>query len=320
MIHKKWKWSSLILILFAAVFITGSWSVMANPPGVSMGTIQVEDYYDKLREAFYQGTYDEVGACNGWVERVINKSGLIGELKVDGTTVLELNDALKNSDYCTLVASREGGQSDYQEATDQMIEDVNAGKIKAGDILIFTKNMNDPDHTPNPHWLHAAIMMKETFDGKVDNYFDYALTRWKLEYIGYPTMAHALAEMFGVEYYTPLTSPSSLEGEDDGSTGYYVYRLEPKKYEEAQKKLAEEKKAKKEKKETKTEAPKQTQPATPATTAANTSVTEETGENSVSAETQNQGGVSKGSNLGAIFSLLIAILTVLLLFFCVLIL
>ena len=97
MFEKKWKWSLVLLVLFASIFVTGSLVVNANTPTVSMGEVQVESYYDKLREAFYMGTYDEVGACNGWVERVINRSGLIGELKVDGTTVLELNDALKNS-------------------------------------------------------------------------------------------------------------------------------------------------------------------------------------------------------------------------------
>ena len=319
MFEKKWKWSLVLLVLFASIFVTGSLVVNANTPTVSMGEVQVESYYDKLREAFYMGTYDEVGACNGWVERVINRSGLIGELKVDGTTVLELNDALKNSEYCTLVASLEGGQSDYQEATDKMIEDVNAGKIKAGDILIFTKNMNDPDNTPSPHWLHAAIMMKEKYDGKVENNFNYALSRWRLEYIGYPTMAHALAEQFGVEYYTPLTSPSSLEGADDGSTGYYVYRLEPEKYQEAQKKLKEEEAKKKQ--EAKTEAKKPVLPATEAKAAAETGTTAEgSGEDTASVSTQDQGNISSGSNFGAFFSILLALTTVILLFFCVLIL
>ncbi len=315
MTKRGWMRLVAVFFLFAVTVFTAGTVAEANIPNVSMGTVQVESYYDKLREAFYQDGYVEVGACNGWVERVINKSGLIGEITVDGTTVLELNDALKNSEFCTLVCSLEGGQNDYQEATDQMIKDVNDGKIKAGDIVIFTKNMNDPDHTPDPHWLHAAIVMKETFDGTVDNTYNYALTRWKIEYTGYPTMAHALAEQFGVEYYTPLTSPSSLESEaDDGSTGYYVYRLEPEKYQESLKKKAE---ASTEKKEEATTAqkPADTQPAAVTTEAS----TEPSGEGSASVEKPSTGGTGS-SSFGVVLSTLIALLSVVLLFVCMMVL
>lgn len=307
-----------IVFLFALSIFTAGTVAEANIPNVSMGTIQVESYYDKLRAAFYQDGYIEVGACNGWVERVINKSGLIGEITVKGTTVLELNDALKESEFCTLVASLEGGQSDYQEATDQMIKDVNDGKIKAGDIVIFTKNMNDPDHTPDPHWLHAAIVMKELYDGQADNFYDYALTRWKIEYTGYPTMAHALAEQFGVEYYTPLTSPSSLEGEDDGSTGYYVYRLEPEKYQESLKKKAEEDKKATEKKQEVSTA----QPQTAAPTAVEpVDTTESSGEGSATMEQQDTGNNGGGGgSFGRVLAVLISVLSVIMLILCMMIL
>ena len=213
----------LFIFLFAALFFNVQ-KADASIPTEPMGTIQVDPYYKTLRDSFYQGGYEEVGACNGWVEHVIDKSGLVGDFKVGGT-VLELNDAMKNSDYFTLVASREGGQNDYQEATDQMIRDVNEGKIRAGDILIFTKNMTDMSAS-GAHWLHAAIVMEDIYAGQADNTFDRGEARWKVEYIGYPTMAHALAPDYGVEYLTPLTTPSSPDAEDSGSTGYYVYRID----------------------------------------------------------------------------------------------
>ncbi len=294
------------VFLFAVSIFSAGTVAEANIPNESMGTLQVESYYDKLREAFYQGGYVEVGACNGWVQNVINKSGLIGELTVDGTTVLELNDALKNSEFCTLVASCVGGQSDYQDATDQMIRDVNDGKIKAGDIVIYTKNMDDPTNTPDPHWLHAAIVMKDLFDGTADNTYNYGPTRWKEEYIGYPTIGHALAEHIGVEYYSPMTSPSSNESADDGSTGYYVYRLEPEKYQEAMKKKAEEEKAKKTEQKTESPAPSGT-------------ASEPGGEGSATTDTEVFSGGSGGS-FGTVLSSLVAALTVILLFLCVMIL
>ncbi len=214
--------------LLAAVLILGivvgtTVRTEAAVPTAPKGTIQVEPYYDQLRKAFFLSGYDEAGACNGWVERVINKSGLVGSFVVGGT-VQELNEAMAASSKFTLVASLEGGQSDYQNATDQMIRDVNAGKIKAGDIIIYTKNMKTPDSS-GVHWLHAAIAMKEIFDGSVENYVQSGYGRWKSGYIGYPTIAHALAPMWGVEYRTPMTTPATLEADDGGSTGYYVYRI-----------------------------------------------------------------------------------------------
>ena len=311
-------WSRLfaVVFLFAVTVFAAGTVAEANIPNVSLDTLQVESYYDKLREAFYQDGYVEVGACNGWVERVINKSGLIGEITVPGTTVLELNDTLKSSKYCTLVASLEGGQSDYQEATDQMIRDVNDGKIKAGDIVIYTKNMNDPENTPNPHWLHAAIVMKDLYDGSADNFYNYALTRWKEEYIGYPTIAHALAEQFGVEYYSPMTSPSSNESMDDGSTGYYVYRLEPEKYQEDLKKAKEEKKteAKSEKVQPKTTQ----QPVTPSTESSQPA--EESGESSVSGEKQSVSGGTSTGTFGSVVSILAVLCAAILLLLCLLLL
>ena len=225
MFQKKWKIRTLTVALLTAAFLTVSVPAPAEAavPTVSMGTLQTEPYYDTLREAFFLADYSAAGACNGWVETVIRKSGLAGDFVVGGT-VKELNDAMAASSRFTLVASFEGGQSNYQEASDQMIRDVNAGKIKAGDIVIYTKNMTNLSAS-GPHWLHAAIVMKEIFDGTVVNYADYGLTRWKTGYIGYPTIGHALAPGWGVEYRTPMTTPSSQEGDDSGSTGYYVYRI-----------------------------------------------------------------------------------------------
>lgn len=219
----KHKRTWLVTLLLAMFFMTMSYRANAAIPTESMGTLQVEPYYEKLRKAFFMGGYDEVGSCNGWVERVIHRSGLVGNFVVGGT-VQELNEALSSSSKFTLVASLKGGQSDYQRATDQMIRDVNAGKIKAGDIVIYTKNMNNMSAS-GPHWLHAAIVMKEIFDGSVVNNSNSGAYRWKTGYIGYPTIAHALAPAWGVEYRTPMTTPSTAEADDGGSTGYYVYRI-----------------------------------------------------------------------------------------------
>ena len=210
-------------VLFGTVFTKAPAVSEAAVPSVSMGTLQTEPYYDTLRSAFYLSGYDAAGACNGWVESVIRDSGLVGSFTVGGT-VKELNDAMAKSSKFTLTASYEGGQSEYQTASDQMIRDVNDGKIKAGDIVIYTKNMTNPSAS-GAHWLHAAIVMKEIFDGTVDNYANSGRTRWKSGYIGYPTIAHALAPAWGVEYRTPMTTPSSYDGDDSGSTGYYVYRI-----------------------------------------------------------------------------------------------
>ena len=323
MVKRKWKKGILtacVAAFLAAGVFAGDRTAEANPPDVSYSGIEKESYYDTLREAFYMGDYDEVGACNGWVQRVINKSGLIGELVVDGTTVEELNDALKASPYATLVASREGGQNDYQDTSDDMIRDVNEGKIKAGDILIFTKNMNDPYNTPSPHWLHAGIAMEENYGGRVENYKEYGLTRWRDTYIGYPSIAHALAPIFGVEYYTPMTSVHSYDaGADDGSTGYYVYRLEPEKYQEDLKKAEEEKKKSEEAATQVTEAPK------PVTTESVPGQQETTTEESESgSQEMNQDQLnSSGSSMegvGNVMSILVTILALVLVLFCVLIL
>ncbi|MBQ9870903.1 MAG: N-acetylmuramoyl-L-alanine amidase family protein [Eubacterium sp.] len=214
----------LAIVLIIGITLAEIPGTQAAIPSVSMGTIQVESYYNTLRKAFYLTSYDGAGACNGWVERVINKSGLVGKFVVGGDCE-DLYKAMAGSSKFQLVASLKGGHSDYQNATDQMIRDVNAGKIKAGDIVIYTKNMKDPDNTPNPHWLHAAIVMKEKFDGTVENYAGSGYTRWKSGYIGYPTIAHALAPAWGVEYKTPMTTPSTAEADDGGSTGYYVFRI-----------------------------------------------------------------------------------------------
>ena len=62
-------------------------------------------------------------------------------------------------------------------------------------------------------------------------------------------------------------------------------------------------------------------PATEAKAAAETGTTAEgSGEDTASVSTQDQGNISSGSNFGAFFSILIALITVILLFFCVLIL
>ena len=122
-------------VLFGTVFTKAPTVSEAAVPSVSMGTLQTEPYYDTLRSAFYLSGYDAAGACNGWVESVIRDSGLVGSFTVGGT-VKELNDAMAKSSKFTLTASYEGGQSEYQTASDQMIRDVNDGKIKAGDIVI----------------------------------------------------------------------------------------------------------------------------------------------------------------------------------------
>ena len=329
MSKKSWKKGLLLTIGFATFLVggvfAGSRTAEANPPDVSYSGIEKEDYYDTLREAFYMGDYDEVGACNGWVQRVINKSGLIGELVVDGTTVEELNDALKNSPYATLVASRTGDQNDYQETSDDMIRDVNEGKIKAGDILIFTKNMNDYYNTPSPHWLHAAIAMEENYHGKVENYKEYGLTRWRDTYIGYPSMAHALAPIFGVEYYTPMTSVHSYDaGADDGSTGYYVYRLEPEKYQADLKKAEEDKKKSEEAAKNTTEAPKPQvteSPVSPNPTPAEPGEAEEidSGMQEMNQENLNSSGFS-GEKFGGAMSIVITLISALLIFFVILLL
>ncbi len=293
----------------------------ANVPTVSVGTLQVDDYYDTLREAFYLEDYYLAGACNGWVLNVINRSGLVPEVTVDGTTVLELNDALKNNECFDLVASREGGFNDYQDATNEMIEDVNAGKIRAGDIVIYTKNMKDYETTGGPHWLHAAIVMKEPFTGTVENYKNYWLKRWKENYWGFPTIAHALAPDFGVEYYSPLTSPSSTEADDSGSTGYYVYRINLEKAKEAFEKA------------TATETEADTTEEASVTEASSSKPTEETtasqqkgdheeemtGSAATNVSAGSSGSSSSGS-LGRVLAVLATLLSAILLFLCILVL
>jgi len=317
------------LILFSVLIMAlglANISASANVPTIALGTLQVDEYYDQLREAFYLEDYYLAGACNGWVMNVINRSGLVPELVVDGTTVLELNDALAASDCYDLVASREGGQSDYQEATNQMIEDVNAGKIRAGDIVIYTKNMNNYEGTGGPHWLHAAIVMKEKFTGKVENYKNYWLTRWRDSYWGYPTIAHALAPDFGVEYYSPLTSPSSNEAADDGSTGYYVYRINMEKAKEAlEKATATETETETEEASSETLSTEQITGATVAPATQQTTQTEADPAEKSSAENMSQESAAPGGSVGTGrfmngVSILLAILAGILLFLCILVL
>lgn len=319
--------ASLMAVLLAGLFLTAV-PAEANVPTVAVGTLQVDEYYDTLREAFYQDDYYVAGACNGWVQSVLNRSGLVPELVVDGTTVQELNDALAKSECYDLVASREGGQSDYQEATDEMIEDVNAGKIRAGDIVIYTKNMNNYAGTGGPHWLHAAIVMKEKFNGTVSNYKNYWLGRWRETYYGFPTIAHALAPDFGVEYYSPLTSPSSKEASDDGSTGYYVYRINMEKAAEALAGTTETESESTELVDASTEEPgsetvsSENTPATEKKTTSTQATTEPGGEGSASVDAgqagaPGQGEVSSGG-FGRGFSIFMTILALVLLFLCIL--
>ena len=317
----------LLFSVFVMALGLANIGVSANVPTIALGTLQVDEYYDQLREAFYLEDYYLAGACNGWVQNVLNRSGLVPELVVDGTTVLELNDALAASECYDLVATREGGQSDYQEATNQMIEDVNAGKIRAGDIVIYTKNMNNYEGTGGPHWLHAAIVMKEKFTGTVENYKNYWLKRWKENYWGYPTIAHALAPDFGVEYYSPLTSPSSKEAADDGSTGYYVYRINMEKAKEALEKATATETETETEEASSTEAVSTEQivgttsaPVTQPTTQADNGIAEKS-----SAENMSQGSAAPGGSTGTGrfmngVSILLTILAAILLFLCILVL
>jgi hypothetical protein len=317
--------TSLITALVLSIGLTVLPS-FANVPSIAVGTLLVDDYYDTLRAAFYLEDYYIAGACNGWVLSVINNSGLVPELTVDGTTVLELNDALAASECFDLVATREGGQSDYQDATNDMIRDVNAGNIRAGDIVIYTKNMNNYEGTGGPHWLHAAIVMKEKFTGTVENYKNYWLGRWKENYWGYPTIAHALAPDFGVEYYSPLTSPSSTEADDSGSTGYYVYRINLEKAAEAKEK-ATATEATTEETSSETEASTEqitekatSSPVNPATTATTEGAESASVDNPDSGAAASKGGSGGSSVLGRILSLLVILLSGILLFLCVMIL
>lgn len=308
----------LVVMLLAVLHVAGP-VAEANVPNVRMGTIQVDDYYDTLRDAFYLEDYYVAGACNGWVLNVINRSGLVPEVTVDGTTVLELNDALKNNECFDLVASREGGFNDYQDATNEMQEDVNAGRIRAGDIVIYTKNMKDYETTGGPHWLHAAIVMKELFNGTVENYQNYWIHRWRESYKGFPTIAHALAPDFGVEYYSPLTSPSSTEADDSGSTGYYVYRINTEKAKEAFEKLTAT-----ETEEPTTEAVSTETQSTGVTTEKTSSTQKQTEEaisgNAETVAAQASAGSSGSGTFGRVLAVLVTLLSAILLFLCILIL
>jgi len=247
----KKKWKGLILLLALCVLVSGIPNTQAAIPTVKKVKVQVESYYNTLRKAFYLTSYSGAGACNGWVESVINKSGLVGKFVVGGD-VETLYKAMKKSNKFELVASLEGGSSGYQEASNQMVKDVGDGKIKAGDIVIYTRNMTNMSAS-GAHWLHAAIVMKETFTGTVTNYVKSGANRWKSGYIGYPTIGHALAPAWGVEYNTPMTTPSTQEATDDGSTGYYVFRINTSAKDDDQKKETTT-----EKKDTKTETKKDT--------------------------------------------------------------
>ena len=317
----------LLFSVFVMALGLANIGVSANVPTIALGTLQVDEYYDQLREAFYLEDYYLAGACNGWVLSVINRSGLTPEITVDGTTVRELNDALAKSECFDLVATREGGQSDYQEATNQMIEDVNAGNIRAGDIVIYTKNMNNYEGTSGPHWLHAAIVMKESYAGYVENYQNYWLHRWRETYRGFPTIAHALAPDFGVEYYSPRTSPSSTEADDSGSTGYYVYRINMEKAAEAKEKAT----ATETETETETEAREtiSTEKASTIDTGNTAAATTEKaaapdpaeqGSATVNAADAAASGSGSSGALGRILSILVTLLSGILLLLCILIL
>jgi len=311
----------MTVMMLLALYITAP-VAEANVPNIRMGTLQVDDYYDTLRDAFYQADYYSAGACNGWVLSVINNSGLVPEITVDGTTVLELNDALKNNECFDLVATREGGQSDYQEATDQMQQDVNDGKIRAGDIVIFTKNMDNYEGTGGPHWLHAAIVMKELFNGTADNYENYWEGRWRESYKGFPTIAHALAPDYGVEYYSPMCSPSSLEAADDGSTGYYVYRINTEKAAEAFEKATATEATTENTSEKTTAASADPSKATEGTTAAQKKGDYEeelTGSAQAVSTTASSGSGSTGT-FGRVLAVLATLISVILIFLCILIL
>ena len=134
-------------------------------------------------------------------------------------------------------------------------------------------------------------------------------------------MAHALAPIFGVEYYTPMTSVHSYDaGADDGSTGYYVYRLEPEKYQEDLKKAEEEKKKSEE------EAKKPTEAVQPKTTeAAGVQPAQQQGEETETGiQEMNQENVNSSSGetmqkVGNVMSILLTLLSLILVLFCILI-
>jgi cobalamin biosynthesis Mg chelatase CobN len=133
-------------------------------------------------------------------------------------------------------------------------------------------------------------------------------------------MAHALAPIFGVEYYTPMTSVHSYDaGADDGSTGYYVYRLEPEKYQEDLKKAEEEKKKSEEAAKNTTEAAKPQTTESPSGNGGAVSTEAEQTETGV--QEMNTSSVNSGGGMekvGNILGVLITLLSLALILFLVL--
>ena len=218
-------------------------------------TVQKEPYYDTLKAHYHKKGYWQ-SHCSEWVAQSLDNA----KLTANGTRVYINTEDVKTVDLLfyamvdrkttdpdlkRVFQSRKYSVKDYPISMSDQFEYVTGyagngtpsayialniydeiikGNVKGGDILITTRNMQDPN-AKGYHFLHAAIINAELFTGS--ERYDDATTdenSWDISvFSGYPTVANALSEGINIELSAPL---SELFSADFGKAdGYFIFRV-----------------------------------------------------------------------------------------------
>ena len=155
-----------------------------------------------------------------------------------------------HSNNFTLVASYAGNGSSHASAAKDLNNKINAGVVKAGDIIVITRNLNNLNAAGN-HFIHVAILTDMAFgvqttirgnavafskdkNRRTDVFGDIwpatSITPYQAStstvyanaYLGFPTVANYFNN--GVEIGSALSAMFGAESEKEGD-GYFVFRV-----------------------------------------------------------------------------------------------
>ncbi|MBR1674142.1 MAG: hypothetical protein IJ703_04185 [Eubacterium sp.] len=188
--------------------------------------------YSLLRPYMVYGSYGSNGhlgtdywSCAGWVSRVLYTAGLAGELGgyvpdfsgYADASASGLEQFMKDDPHFSLVVTFNNGCP--SDAASRLLAQIDAGEVKAGDIIIYYGYSGRYDNTWGKE--HASIILTDKYYGSVSNTMNNGEDRWGSSYIGHPTVAHSMNYRYGVEFYTPIDGHFFC----GDATGYAIYRL-----------------------------------------------------------------------------------------------
>ncbi|MBQ6231419.1 MAG: hypothetical protein IJJ74_09935 [Eubacterium sp.] len=188
--------------------------------------------YSLLRPYMVYGSYGSNGhlgtdywSCAGWVSRVLYTAGLAGELGgyvpdfsgYADASASGLEQFMKDDPHFSLVATFNNGCP--SDAASRLLAQIDAGEVKAGDIIIYYGYSGRYDNTWGKE--HASIILADKYNGSVSNTMNNGEDRWGSSYIGHPTVAHSMNYRYGVEFYTPIDGHFFC----GDATGYAIYRF-----------------------------------------------------------------------------------------------